>query len=84
MKCGVVEEVICPPSSGGAYRELIALISPTETRDGRTIRRVPLINLRRAKCGIGEKPVDIGDEIIFSYHSKQVVKFRGKDGKIFF
>ena len=79
-----VEEIICPPSSGGSYRELTALISPTETIDGRIIKRVPLINLRRAKCGKEVSPVDIGDEIIFSYHSKQIVKFRGKEGIIYF
>lgn len=79
-----VKEIACPPSSGGAYRELTAIITPTETIDGRTIERVPLISVRRAKCGEGVTPVDIDDEIIFSYHSRQVVKFRGKDGIIYF
>lgn len=81
MYTGTVADIIAPPSSGGTYRELIAIVSPVETDDGRTVESIPLKNLNRAKCG--NNPVDVGDEIMFTYHSKQVVKFRGKNGIIY-
>lgn len=81
MYTGTVSDIICPPSVSGTYRELIAIVAPVETDDGRTVEAIPLKNLNRAKCG--NDPVDVGDEIMFTYHSKQVVKFRGKNGVIY-
>lgn len=70
---GEVIDIISPPSEQN--RSLVAIIAPVKVSNGNTVRRVPLINLRRAHA-FGDY-VDLGDHILFTYHSQQNIHFEG-------
>lgn len=70
---GEVIDIISPPAKQN--RSLIAIIKPVVTSSGSTAQRIPLINFRRA--AMYGRYVDVGDIILFTYHSEQNIHFEG-------
>ena len=70
---GEVIDIISPLAKQN--RSLVAIIKPVTVSSGSDVQRVPLINFNRAS--MYGRYVDVGDKILFTYHSEQNVHFEG-------